>query len=137
MLGQLCVEPESELLEPEPDELDELDDPELLDPVFELLELDDGVVVEEFVHSCSSPSCPCWTCWSWRRRRRAHHRRRRPVVNAPIANTLRSRIFMVCCPFVSCDAPHPFGPAVTRCAPDLWPGARPAAARWWRFLTIG
>jgi hypothetical protein len=106
MLGQLCVEPELELLEPEPDEPDELDDPELvlLDPEFELLELDDGVVVEELVLvlepvvpvldvlvvAASATSAPPVT---------------RPVVNAPIANTFRIRIFMVCCPFASCDAP--------------------------------
>ena len=105
MLGQLCVEPELELLEPEPDELDELDDPEfvLLDPVFELLELDDGVVEElvlvpepvvpvldVLVVAASATSAPPVT---------------RPVVNAPIANTFRNRIFIVCCPFASCDAP--------------------------------
>jgi hypothetical protein len=90
MLGQLCVEPELELLEPEPDELD---DPELvlLDPLFEL---DDGVVVEELVLAlepvvpvleelvvaASATSAPPVT---------------RPVVSAPIANTFRIRIFMV------------------------------------------
>jgi hypothetical protein len=89
MLGQLCVEPELELLEPEPDELDE---PELvlLDPVLEL----DGVVVEELVLvlepvvpvldelvvAASATRAPPVT---------------RPVVSAPIANTFRSRIFMV------------------------------------------
>lgn len=120
------MEPELELLEPEPDELDELDDPEfvLLDPVFELLELDDGVVVEELalvlepvvpvldvlVVAASATSAPPVT---------------RPVVNAPIANTFRSRIFMVCCPFAFVRCAAPFGVAVTRCAPDLWPGAQP------------
>jgi hypothetical protein len=93
MLGQLFVEPELELLEPEPDELD---DPELvlLDPLFEL---DDGVVVEELVLAlepvvpvleelvvaASATSAPPVT---------------RPVVSAPIANTFRIRIFMVAVP---------------------------------------
>jgi hypothetical protein len=105
MLGQLCVEPELELLEPEPEEPDELDDPEfvLLDPVFELLEPDDGVVeelalvpepvvpvLEVLVVAASATSAPPVT---------------RPVVNAPIANAFRNRILMVCCPFTSCDAP--------------------------------
>jgi hypothetical protein len=96
MLGQFFVEPELELLEPEPDELE---DPELalLDPVLELLELFelDGVVVveelvpvlepvvpvlDELVVAASATSAPPVT---------------RPVVSAPIANTFRSRIFMV------------------------------------------
>jgi hypothetical protein len=93
MLGQLCVEPEPELLEPEPDELDEPDDPELALP-----ELDDGVVVDELVLALEpvepvldelvvaalATSAPPVT---------------RPVVSAPIANTFRKRIFMGSCPF--------------------------------------
>jgi hypothetical protein len=93
MLGQLCVEPEPELLEPEPDELDEPDDPELVLP-----ELDDGVVVDELVLALEpvepvldelvvaalATSAPPVT---------------RPVVSAPIANTFRKRIFIGCCPF--------------------------------------
>jgi hypothetical protein len=93
MLGQFFVEPELELLEPEPEELD---DPELalLDPELELPELDGVVVVEELVLelepvvpvldepvvAASATSAPPVT---------------RPVVSAPIANTFRSRIFMV------------------------------------------
>jgi hypothetical protein len=47
-----------------------------------------------------------------------------PAVSALIATTFRNRSFMGCCPFVSYAAPGPFGPACTRCAPDLWPGAQ-------------
>lgn len=96
MFGQVCVEPELELLEP--DEPDEPDEPELvlLEPVLELLELDDGVVEElvlalepvvpvldELVVAASATSAPPVT---------------RPVVSAPIANTFRRRIFMVVVP---------------------------------------
>ena len=98
MFGQFRVEVEElELfeLEPEPDELPELDDPEpvpLLEPEFVLLEPDDGVVVEELVLepvvpeldevvvAASATNAPPVT---------------RPAVSAPIANTFRSRIFMV------------------------------------------
>jgi hypothetical protein len=95
MLGQFLVEPE---LEPEP-EL-ELDPDELeleeLEPVFEVLELDDGVVVDvlvlalepvvpvvdgvlEVVAASATTAPPA----------------RRPVVSAPNANALRRRTFMV------------------------------------------
>jgi hypothetical protein len=89
MFGQLWVEPELELPDPE----------------LAVLELDDGVVVEELVLApepvvpvvdvaevvaASATSAPPATS---------------PVVSAPMATTLRSRIFMVCCPFVSCVAP--------------------------------
>jgi hypothetical protein len=113
------------LVEPEPEELDELD-PELalfdpLDPVLEVPEVDDGVVVEELVVAlepepvvpvvdgvaASATSAPPAT---------------RPVVSAPMANTLRNRSFMVVALSFVCCA-RPFGPATTRCAPDLWPGA--------------
>jgi hypothetical protein len=80
MLGQFFVEPELELLVPEPEELD---DPELalLDPELELLELEPVVpVLDEPVVAASATSAPPVT---------------RPVVSAPIANTFRSRIFMV------------------------------------------
>jgi hypothetical protein len=113
MLGQFFVEPEPELLEPEPDELL---DPELvlLDPVLEL----DGVVVvevlvpvlepvvpvlDELVVAASATSAPPVT---------------RPVVSAPIANTFRSRIFMVAVLSLHVTA-APFGVAVTPCAPVL------------------
>jgi hypothetical protein len=94
MLGQLWVEPEPEpeLLEPEPDELED-PEPVLSVPVLELLELDGGVVVDELVLAlepvvpvldepvvaASATSAPPVT---------------RPVVSAPIANTFRSRSFM-------------------------------------------
>ena len=113
MLGQLRVEPELELLEPEPDELD---DPELAlpDPVFELFELDGVVVVEEFVLvlepvapvldvAASATSAPPVT---------------RPVVSAPIANTFRSRIFMVAVlPFPSMRRPVRSGSHTLRPGP--------------------
>jgi hypothetical protein len=93
MLGQLCVEPELEPFDVDPDEPD---DPELalLDPDVELLELEDGGVVEvlalvlepvvpvldEPVVAASATSAPPVT---------------RPAVSALIANTFRRRIFMV------------------------------------------
>jgi hypothetical protein len=84
MFGQLWVEPEPDEVEPEPDELDEPEEPEL----------DDGVVVEEFVLvlalepvepvldvvAASATTAPPTTS---------------PVVKAPNANALRRRIFMV------------------------------------------
>jgi hypothetical protein len=88
MFGQFLVEPLSALeLDPEPDELEELE-PELLlldplDPVLEVLELDDGGVVEELVAAPATSAPPATS----------------PVVSAPMANTLRSRSFMVV-PFV-------------------------------------
>jgi hypothetical protein len=116
MFGQFLVEPLPELeFEPEAVLLDPLD------PVLEVLELD-GVVVEELVVApepvvpvvdvvevvaASATSAPP---------------ARSPVVSAPMANTLRSRIFMiVALSFVCCA--DPIGPARTRCALDLWLGA--------------
>ncbi len=105
MFGQFWVEPLPELeLEPElvPEPELVLLDP--LDPVLEVPELDDGVVVEEFVLAlepvafvvdgvdvvaASATSAPPASS---------------PVVSAPMANTLRSRIFMVMA-FRSCVAP--------------------------------
>ena len=130
MLGQLRVEPE---LEPDPldPELEpELDEPLLVlpDPVFPVLDPDDGVVVEEpeveselevelepvpvlpvldVVAALATSAPPA----------------KRPVVSAPIASTLRRRICMGCCPFHSCVAPAPPGRYRTRCARHLW---RPA-----------
>jgi hypothetical protein len=84
MLGQFLVEPEPEL-EFEPDEPEEFE-------LFELFELDDGVVVVELVLAlepvvpvldvvaASATTAPPTTS---------------PVVNAPNANALRRRIFMV------------------------------------------
>ncbi len=132
MFGQFLVEPLPVLeLEPEPDELEPEPVPEPvlldpLDPVLEVLELDDGVVVEELVLApeaepepvvpvvdevevvaASATSAPPASS---------------PVVSAPMANTLRSRSFMiVALSFVCCA--DPFGPACIRCALDLWLGA--------------
>ena len=96
MLGQLWVEPDPEELEPELEPA--LVEPE---PVFEELELDDGAVVDVFVFelvlvlvlepvepvlpvldvvAASATTAPPTTS---------------PVVNAPNANALRRRIFMV------------------------------------------
>jgi hypothetical protein len=94
MFGQFLVEPLPEPeLAPEPVELDE---PELvlldpLDPVLEVLALDPVVPVVDVVAvvAASATSAPPATS---------------PVVSAPIANTLRSRIFMVVA-FRSCVAP--------------------------------
>ena len=99
MFGQFWVEPELEL---EPGDV--LDEPELvpLEPEFALLELDDGVVVEELegdeldvepvpelpvvldvVAALATSAPPA----------------RRPEVNAPMASTLRRRICMGGLPF--------------------------------------
>ena len=120
MFGQLRLEPELELLELEPDELEE---PELalFEPELDVPELDDGVVVDELVLELEpvvpvlelvvaalATSAPPVT---------------RPVVSAPIANTLRNRTFMLV--VLSFRVLHrPVRAAVTRCAPDLWPGAQ-------------
>ena len=105
MLGQLRLEAEPDGFEPDEPELEE---PELVlpDPVPELLEPDDGVVVVELVLAlepvepvepefelvaASATSAPPVT---------------RPAVNALVASTLRNRIFTGCCPFVSYDPPR-------------------------------
>lgn len=124
MFGQLWVEPEPdpELLELEPDELEE---PELVlpDPEFELLELDDGVVVEELVLALE-PVVPVLDVLVVAASATSAPPATRPVVSAPIANTCRSRTFMVVAlSFVCCAVP--FGAAVTPCNSDLWPGAQP------------
>jgi hypothetical protein len=134
MLGQLWVEPELELLEPEPDELE---DPELVlpVPVLELLELDDGVVVEvlvpalepvvpvldELVVAASATSAPPVT---------------RPVVSAPIANTFRSRIFMVVVLSIRVMR-HSFRSGSHTLRPGPVAGRTTTAACWLRFPTIG
>jgi hypothetical protein len=115
MLGQLRGEPEPDALEP--------DDPEpvLLDPEFELLEPDDGVVVEELVLlpepvepafevvAASATNAPPATS---------------PAVNAPVASALRNRIFIWSLSFRFVECAAPFGEVFIRCAPDLWPGAQ-------------
>jgi hypothetical protein len=132
MLGQLWVEPELELdpLDPELElelELEpELDEPLLVlpDPVFPVLDPDDGVVVEEpeleelevelepvpvlpvleVVAALATSAPPA----------------KRPVVSAPTASTLRRRTCMGCCPFRSYVAPAPPGRHHSRCARHLW-----------------
>ena len=115
MLGQFLVELDPEL-EPELD-------PEPVDE-FEELEPDDGVVVEELdveelevepvpvlpelpvvvdVVAALATSAPPAT---------------RPDVSAPMASTLRRRICMSVCPFLSLGAGS-FEPVRKRCAPDL------------------
>jgi hypothetical protein len=106
MLGQLRVEPELELEEPEPFELDELEEPELvlLDPVFELLELDDdGVVVEELVLELD-PVVPVLDVLVVAALATSAPPVTRPVVSAPTANACRNRSFMDA-GFLSCDTP--------------------------------
>ena len=110
MLGQLWVEPDPDPeLELEPDDV--LEDPELalLEPVFPVPELDDGVEVDEFVVELEpvlpvvvevvaafATNAPPAT---------------RPEVSAPMANTFRRRIFIWdSCPFISGGAPSPSGP---------------------------
>lgn len=119
-----------ELLEPEPDELD---DPELvlLDPVLELFELDGAVVVEELAPvlepvvpvldvAALATSAPPVT---------------RPVVSAPIANTFRSRIFMIAAlSFGVMRRPVRGGSHTLRPGPVTW-RTTPAAC-WLRFPTI-
>jgi hypothetical protein len=92
MLGQFFVEPELEL---EPLEL-EPDEPALalLEPELELLELDDGVVVEEFVLA-PEPVVPVLDVLVVAASATSAPPVTRPVVRAPIANTFRGRIFMV------------------------------------------
>jgi hypothetical protein len=107
MFGQFFVEPEFE-------------EPESVLPV---LELDDGVVEDELdvegfdvelepvfpelpvvdVVAASATSAPPAT---------------RPDVSAPMARTLRKRICMGGCPFLSLST-GPVEPVVIRCAPDL------------------
>lgn len=113
MLGQLCVEPELELPELEPDEPDD-PEPVLLEPVPELLELDDGAVVEELVLALE-PVVPVLDVLVVAASATSAPPVTRPAVSAPIANTFRRRIFMAAAfRFVRCAAP--FGTAVTRCA---------------------
>jgi hypothetical protein len=135
MLGQLRVEPEPELeldpLDPELELEPELEEPLLVlpDPVFAVLDPDDGVVVEDpeleelvvelepvpvlsvlEVVAALATSAPPAT---------------RPEVSAPAASTLRKRMCMRCCPFHSCVAPVPSGRYRTRCARILWRPAEP------------
>jgi hypothetical protein len=133
MLGQLWEEPELELLELEPDE------PELvlLDPVFEvseLLELD-GVVVEELVLALE-PVVPVLDVLVVAALATRAPPVTRPVVSAPIANTFRKRIFMGRYPFVSCDAPPPFGGGAHTLRLGPVAGRTATAECWFCFLTI-
>ncbi len=122
MLGQFLVDPEPELEpEPDPEPVDEFEEPE---PVLLVLEPDDGVVVEELdvdefdvelvpvlpelpvvvdvVAALATSAPPA----------------RRPDVSAPMASTLRRRICMGGCPFLSLAAGSS-EPVLIRCAPDL------------------
>jgi hypothetical protein len=141
MFGQFFVE-----LEPEP-EPEEFDEPELvpelvlvlldpLDPVLAVLELDDGVVVDELVLAAEpvvpvvaaaevvaalATSAPPVTS---------------PVVSAPMANTLRSRIFMIVALSFGVLRP-PVRAGMHTVRPGPVDGRNTAAARWLGFLTIG
>jgi hypothetical protein len=120
MLGQLFVEPELELLEPEPDEPDELDDGVVVEEL--VLVLEPVVpVLDVLVVAASATSAPPVT---------------RPVVNAPIANTFRIRIFMVCCLSLrAMRSPVRSGTHTVRCGPVA--GRTTTATRRLRFPTIG
>jgi hypothetical protein len=87
MFGQLGVEPEPELDEPDEPEL------ALLEPEFELLE-PDGVVVEEFVLALE-PVDPVFDELVVAALATRAPPVTRPVVSAPMATTLRNRILMV------------------------------------------
>lgn len=133
MLGQLWVVPEPELLEPEPDEPDE---PELVlpDPVFELLELDDGVVVEELVPALE-PVEPVFEVLVVAASATSAPPATRPVVSAPIANTCRSRIFMVVA--LSFRAMrHPVRSSGPTMRPGPVAGLTTTATRWLRLVTF-
>jgi hypothetical protein len=127
MLGQSRVEPEPEGDPLDPELEPELDEPLLVlpDPVFPVLEPDDGVVVEEpelgelelepvpvlpvleGVAALATSAPPAT----------------RPVVSAPKANALRRRMCMRCCPFHWSVCPVLPGGYRTPCARHLW---RPA-----------
>jgi hypothetical protein len=109
MLGQFWVEPELEL---EPELV--LGDEVLEEPELELFEDEDGVVVvdvepvpelpEDVVAALATNAPPVSS----------------PVVSAPMASTLRRRIFMDVLPFNSCTSPARSDRHCTRCAPKLW-----------------
>jgi len=98
MLGQLWVELEPEL-EPDPEEV--LEDPELVLPEPELgvLVPDDGVVVEE-LEVVLEPELPA-ALEVVAALATSAPPARRPELSAPMASTLRRRICMGGCPFVS------------------------------------
>jgi hypothetical protein len=146
MLGQLRVEPEPELeldpLEPELELDPELDEPLLVlpDPVFPVLDPEDGVVVEEpepdelevefdpvpvfpvlEVVAALATSAPPAT---------------RPVVSAPTASTLRGRMCISCCPFHFVCCPSPFGPVPHTMRPLPVASRRASVAWWWSCPTI-
>jgi len=114
MLGQLWVEPELELgpVEPELEPDDVLDDPELvlLDPEFPVLELEDGVEVDEFVVALV-PELPVVLDVVAALATNAPPARR-PEVSAPMASTLRRRICMMVLPFHLVCCTDPCGPAL-------------------------
>ncbi len=117
MFGQFLVELEPEFeLEPDPEPVDELEDPVAVppEPVLPVFELDNGAgeelelepelpVVVDVVAALATSAPPAT----------------RPDVNAPTARTLRSRICMAVVPFRLCGAPARSSRYCTRCAPDL------------------
>jgi hypothetical protein len=111
MLGQLWVEVEPEPVEPELEPDDVLEDPELvlLDPEFPVLELVDGVEVDEFVAELV-PVLPVVLDVVAALATNAPPARR-PDVSAPMASTLRRRICMVVLPFHLVCRADPCGPA--------------------------
>jgi hypothetical protein len=138
MLGQLWVEPELELFGLDPDELepDELDEPELvlLDPELELVELDDGVVVDELVLALD-PVVPVFELVVAALATSAPPVTR-PVVRVPIATTCRNRTFMVdVLSFREMRRPVRSGSHTLR--PGSVAGRTTTATYWLRFLTIG
>jgi hypothetical protein len=127
MLGQLWVEVEPEPVEPELEPDDVLEEPELvlLDPEFPVLELVDGVEVDEFVAELV-PVLPVVLDVVAALATNAPPARR-PDVSAPMASTLRRRICMMDFPFISSVTPTRSGRHCTRCSTDL-----SATAQWRR-----
>ncbi len=125
ILGQLCVEPELELEPVEPELDDGVDEPELvlLDPVFPVLELEDGVAVDELVPEVL-PEVPVVLEVVAALATNAPPARS-PEVSAPMASTLRRRICMTVLPFISYEAPTQSVRHCIRCSSDLG-----AAAEW-------
>lgn len=137
MSGQLWVEPDELLPELEPEALDEPEDPELVlpEPVVELPELvDDGAVVEELVLA-PEPVVPVLEVLVVAASATSAPPATRPVVSAPIANTCRSRIFMVVA--LSFRAMrHPVRSSGPTMRPGPVAGLTTTATRWLRLVTF-
>ena len=120
MLGQFLVEPE-------PDDVPDEPEPVLPEPELPVLELEDGVVVDEFelgeLELEPVPELPVVVEVVAALATNAPPARR-PELSAPMASTFRRRICMVDCPFVSFEAPTHPGRYRTRCAADLSAGAQ-------------